>query len=132
MVGRLVLFFVLVPLIELVLLSQLLNRAGLLTTLAIVFMTGIIGVSLARRQGANAWKAIQKQMSSGQTPSKEILNGVMILFAGAFLITPGIVTDTVGFSLLIPQFRMWLGGHISRWFIARTVVSFRGGGAAGG
>ena len=125
MFGRVVLFIVLVPLIELVLLSQVLNKAGLLPTLTIVCLTGFIGVSLARRQGAMAWKAIQRQMSSGQTPSKEILNGVMILFAGAFLITPGIITDVVGFSLLVPQIRMWLGARLSKWFIARTVVSFQ-------
>ena len=123
MLGRIVLFVVLIPLIELVMLSQVLNKAGLLPTLLLVFSTGIIGISLARRQGAAAWKGIQRQMSSGRTPSKEILDGVMILFAGAFLITPGIVTDVVGFSLLVPQLRIWLGSRLSRWFLSRAVVS---------
>ena len=123
MFGRLILFIVLVPLIELVLLHQVLTNAGLLATVAVVFSTGIIGVNLARRQGSTAWKAVQQQMSAGQTPTKEILNGVMILFAGAFLITPGIVTDVVGFSLLVPQLRLWLGGKMTAWFLSKAIVT---------
>ena len=83
------LFVVLVPLIELVLLSQLLQRTGMMTTLLVVFLTGIVGVSLTRRQGMKAWKGAHQQMAQGKSPSKEILDGVMILLAGAFLITPG-------------------------------------------
>lgn len=123
MLGRVILFIVLIPLIELVLLNQLLQRAGLMTTLTVVFATGVIGINLARRQGTQAWKAIQQRMSSGKTPSKEILDGVMILFAGAFLITPGIMTDIVGFSLLIPRVRMLLGTRLSRWFLSKAVVT---------
>jgi UPF0716 protein FxsA len=120
MLGRIVLFIVLVPLIELVLLSQLLHRTGLLPTLCVVLLTGIVGISLARQQGSGAWRAIQRQMRNGGTPSKEILDGVMILFAGAFLITPGLLTDIVGFSLLIPRIRLALRRRLSRWFLARA------------
>ena len=123
--GRALLFIVLVPLIELVLLSQLLQHTGLLTTLAVVFITGIIGISLTRRQGMKAWLGAHKQMAAGRSPSTEILDGVMILLAGAFLITPGLLTDTVGFSLLVPQVRRFLGKRLTRWFKSRTVSTFR-------
>lgn len=125
MLGRVILFIVLIPLIELVLLSQLLNRAGLLVTLGLVFATGIVGVSLARQQGFRVWRAIHEQLAQGKTPSVEILNGVMILLAGAFLITPGVLTDTCGFLLLVPRFRMVLATFLFRWFRTRTVATFQ-------
>jgi UPF0716 protein FxsA len=125
MLGRVILFFVLIPLIELVLLHQLLNRAGLLVTLGMVFATGIVGVSLARQQGFRVWRSIHEQLSQGKTPSGEILSGVMILLAGAFLITPGVVTDTCGFLLLVPRIRLALGAFLFRWFRTRTVATFQ-------
>lgn len=125
MLGRLILFIVLIPLIELVLLSQLLNRAGLLVTLGLVFATGIVGVSLARQQGFRVWRSIHEQLAQGKTPSREILSGVMILLAGAFLITPGVLTDTLGFLLLVPRLRIILGTFLFDWFRNRTVATFR-------
>ena len=88
--GKLLLAFILVPLIELTLLLQLNQRAGFPTTLLIVVFTGILGVSLARRQGLNVWRAIHQQLAQGKNPSAEIMNGVMVLLAGAFLMTPGL------------------------------------------
>lgn len=125
MLGRLILFIVLIPLIELVMLHQLLNRAGLLVTLGLVFATGIIGVNLARQQGFRVWRSIHEQLAQGKTPSGEILSGVMILLAAAFLITPGMLTDTVGFLLLVPRVRMLLGTFLFRWFRNRTVATFQ-------
>ncbi|MEZ6130458.1 MAG: FxsA family protein [Planctomycetaceae bacterium] len=121
--GRLVLVLVLIPLIELTLLIQLWQRAGLLMTLVVVFATGIIGVNLARYQGMAVWKAIHQQLAEGRTPSREILSGVMILLAGALLMTPGIVTDTCGFLLLVPKLRLTLGTFLIRWFRSRTAAS---------
>ena len=125
MFGRALLLFVLVPLIELVLLNQLVQRTSLTTTILVVLATGVVGVSLTRRQGLRAWRGIHEQMSKGKSPSREILDGVMILFAGAFLITPGLLTDCVGFSLLIPYVRSVLGRMLTRWFKERTVTTFQ-------
>ena len=125
MLGRALLLIVLIPLIELILLNQLLEQAGLPTTILVVLLTGVVGVSLTRRQGINAWRSIHQQMADGKSPSNEILHGVMILFAGAFLITPGLLTDCVGFSLLIPQLRIAVGTRLTRWFKARTVARFQ-------
>lgn len=125
MFGRLLLIFILVPLVELALLTQLYERMGLLSTVLAVVMTGVIGVQLARAQGLRAWRAIHMQMAKGATPSREILNGVMILIAGAFLITPGVLTDAVGFLLLVPAFRNWIGVRAFRWFKLKTVATFK-------
>lgn len=125
MFGRILLFLILVPLVELALLHQLYQNTDLLTTVLVVLATGVIGLSLARRQGMHAWKSIHLATASGKTPSLEILNGVMILFAGAFLITPGLLTDGVGFSLLVPQVRRWLGEKLTVWFKAKTVATFQ-------
>lgn len=123
--GRLLLIFILVPLVELALLTQLYERMGLLSTVLAVILTGVIGVQLARAQGLRAWRAIHMQMAKGATPSVEILNGVMILIAGAFLITPGVLTDGVGFLLLVPTFRQWIGVRLFRWFKLKTVATFK-------
>ncbi len=125
MLGRIILFFVLVPLVELVLLSQLLTHTGLLTTIGLVLITGVLGASLARQQGMDVWQSIHLQMAQGKTPSREILSGVMILVAGALLITPGVLTDICGFLLLIPQLRIKLGLLLARWFKVKTVSTFK-------
>lgn len=125
MLGRFILILVLVPIIELVLLFQLLERAGLLVALLLVLGTGVIGISLARRQGMQAWQAVHSQMAGAQNPSQEIMNGVMILIAGAFLMTPGIITDTIGFLLLVPALRKRIGMLAIRWFKSRTVQTFQ-------
>lgn len=125
MLGRVILFFVLVPLIELALLSQMLEHASLLPTIALVLITGVVGASLAKQQGLQVWKSIHQQMAQGQTPSREIVSGVMILLAGAFLITPGILTDACGFMLLIPRLRIRLGLFLMGWFKAKTLSKFQ-------
>ncbi|MEP3479179.1 MAG: FxsA family protein [Fuerstiella sp.] len=125
MLGRFILILVLVPIIEAVLLFQLLERAGLPKTLLLIFGTGIIGISIAKRQGMQAWSAVHAQMRGAQNPSQEIMNGVMILFAGAFLMTPGIITDVVGFLLLIPALRISIGKFAVKWFKTRTIQTFQ-------
>ncbi|MCH2210297.1 MAG: FxsA family protein [Fuerstiella sp.] len=124
--GRLLLAFILVPLIELTLLHQLYLRTSFITTLLVVVFTGILGVSLARRQGLAVWRGIHRQLAEGNNPSVEIVNGVMILFAGALLMTPGMLTDAVGFALLIPWIRQRLRLRLTDWFRKRTIRQFGG------
>ena len=125
LLGRGLLLLVLVPLIELVLLNQLVQEAGLPFTILVVLLTGVVGVSLARHQGVSAWRGVHQQMAQGRSPSSEILDGVMILLAGALLMTPGLLTDTVGFSLLVPAVRRRLRGRLTEWFRTRTVTTFK-------
>jgi len=124
--GKLILAFILVPLIELTLLVQLHQQTSFLTTLLVVLFTGMLGVSLARRQGLDVWRGIHQQLAQGKNPSVEIMNGVMILLAGAFLMTPGLLTDGVGFALLIPWLRTRLQTGLTKWFRTRTISQFGG------
>jgi UPF0716 protein FxsA len=108
MLARLAFLFVVVPLLELVLLVQLGRWVGLWPTLALVLTTGIVGASLARSQGLRTLAAFQGELAAGRLPSGPMLDGLAVLVGGAFLLTPGLLTDVVGFSLLIPATRGWI------------------------
>ena len=125
MAGRLLLLVILVPLIELALLMELTRWTSLPVTVAIVFLTGVTGMTMVRRQGLLAWRQIQQRLASAQSPSAQIMDGVMILLAGAFLITPGPLTDVVGFSLLVPQFRRWLSKKLQARLMKNAGSSFQ-------
>ena len=114
-VPILFLLFILVPLIEIALFIFIGSRIGLLPTLAIVLLTAVIGASLVSRQGRAELGRLQADFAAGQFPAKPLVHGAMILVAGAFLITPGFLTDTVGFTLLSPQIRELL----RRWGVRR-------------
>lgn len=105
MFGKLLLLFILVPLAELYLFMTLGVALGGWNTLAIVIITAFIGAALTKSQGRIAMAKFQQATSEGRMPHKEALDGLMILLAGAVLLTPGFLTDAVGFLLLVPPFR---------------------------
>ncbi len=119
-----VLLFVVLPLVELTLLKLMWDNTGLLPTIALVLSTGFLGATLARIQGMTAWRKIHQSMAGGKAPGQELVDGVMILLAGAVLVTPGLITDAVGFLLLVPQFRRWLGHIGVETFKKRTFAKF--------
>ena len=96
----LLLLFVIIPIIELWILIEVGSKLGVLTTILLVFLTGIIGVMLLRQQGMSTLLRVNQQMEQGQLPVKEILEGVMLAVGGALLLTPGFITDTIGFTCL--------------------------------
>ncbi|WP_182871038.1 FxsA family protein [Rhodopirellula sp. JC639] len=102
MLLRLLLLFVTVPLIELYLLLQLAEVTGAAATFLLVIITGIIGSWLAKREGLIAWQKFQLALAEGRMPSREIQDGLMIVFSAALLLTPGLLTDIVGFVMLVP------------------------------
>ena len=114
--GWLVLLFVVTPLVELAILLKINEWLGWRHTILVVFITGIVGAWLARAQGFVVLQKIQKDMSAGRLPAPYLLDGLMIIVAGALLITPGLMTDTIGFLLLIPGVRsfvkLWLRARI--------------------
>ncbi len=97
--------FLAVPLIEIALFIQVGGAIGLGWTLAIVVLTALIGTFLMRAQGAIALGQIKSSLSEVRDPTEPLVNGAMILFAGALLLTPGFFTDAVGFALLMPSIR---------------------------
>ncbi len=129
-----VLLFVVLPLVELTLLKLLWDSTNLFVTISLVLSTGFLGATLARIQGMTAWRKIHESMSAGRPPGKEMVDGVMILLAGAVLVTPGLITDSLGFLLLVPAFRRWLGSKTVEVFKKRTLAKFSvhtSGGTAG-
>jgi UPF0716 protein FxsA len=108
MLLRLFLLFTVVPLMELYLLIRLGAYLGVLDTLAIVISTGIVGGLLARSQGLAVLNRIRMELAEGRIPAESLFDGVMILVAGVLLITPGLLTDSLGLCLLIPWTRQGL------------------------
>ena len=104
--------FVGLPLIELWVLYLLGTRIGWGPTIVLVFVTGVIGASLARAQGLQTIAAIQRDMAAGVMPAPRLMDGVMILLAGAMLVTPGVLTDAAGFLLLIPATRQIIRNYM--------------------
>ena len=117
----LIVLFVGLPLLELWLLLKLHEAVDLLATLMIVVLTGVVGASLARFQGMLVLGNIRRDLAAGNMPAPYLMDGLMILIAGALLITPGLITDTVGFALLIPAFRKCVKGWLSKWLETRFV-----------
>ncbi|MYB08043.1 MAG: membrane protein FxsA [Gemmatimonadetes bacterium] len=137
MLSRLILLFVTVPLVELAILLQVAQWIGLLPTVALVVTTGIAGAALARNQGLRAFLSVQDELAEGRLPGRSLLDGLSILVGGAFLLTPGILTDIAGFSLLVPFSRRMLQRALRRTLERRVregTVEFRvftpGGGSS--
>ena len=107
MFARLLILFTVVPLIELALLIKLGNLIGLWPTILIVIATGVLGAALARSQGTRAVGAIRAELAQGRAPTENLINGLLILVGGVVLLTPGLLTDLLGFSLLVPFTRDW-------------------------
>jgi UPF0716 protein FxsA len=105
MFGRLLALFIVIPFVELFILIRLGQAIDVWWTLAIIIATGYLGATLARRQGRAVLAQLKQQLSAGQIPAAPAVDGVLILVAGAFLITPGLLTDTAGLLLLLPPIR---------------------------
>ena len=100
--------FMLVPIVEMWILIEVGGWIGALPTVALVVLTATLGLSLLKRQGLSTLMSARRKMDEGSIPASELVSGVMIAVGGALLLTPGFVTDAIGFALLIPQTRQWL------------------------
>ena len=112
MFPYLLLLFTVVPAIELMILIEVGSHIGSLNTILLILLTGVLGASLARLQGFIVVRKIQTSLNGGNLPSGELLDGLMILVGGITLLTPGFVTDTLGFLLLIPFTRNLIKGLV--------------------
>lgn len=134
--ARLLLLFVLVPIAELALLIEIGRHVGLLPTLGLIVATGVLGTWLARRQGLGVLAQVRGEMAAGRLPAGALVDGALILVAGAVLMTPGVLTDAFGFFCLVPAGRRLLKRSIQRRLEAavrrgRAAAAVRFGGAAG-
>jgi len=104
----LLLIFILIPLAEIAVFIWVGEAIGIGPTIIIVVITAIIGTALLRAQGFSTMARAQKTLSEGGIPVDSVIHGAALLVAGAFLLTPGMITDTLGFLLFVPAFRNWL------------------------
>ncbi len=109
-----------VPILEIAVFIMVGGQIGVLTTLALILLTAIVGSILLRVQGFSALNQIQIKAASGDVPGKELVHGVMIMIAGVLLLTPGFVTDAVGFLLFFPPFRQFLWTVLASNVVVRT------------
>ena len=127
MINKLLVFFVVLPLVELCLVLLLGQYLGIAWTIVFIIGTGLLGTWLARTQGISTYRRIQQELSQGRMPTDSLIDGALILLAGVLLITPGVLTDLVGILLMIPPtrilFRRWLIGWFQRNFKIQTLSS---------
>lgn len=107
--------FIAVPLIELALLIKIGAVIGVWPTIALVILTAVVGTTVLRHQGLQTLQRLNDAMQNGEPPVGPVIDGVFLLMAGGFLLTPGILTDAVGFALLVPPVRRF----IARWAARR-------------
>lgn len=105
MFGSLFLLFTLVPALELYLLFQVGGVIGGFNTIMLIIVTGIVGAALAKSQGLSILNRIQTEMQKGELPGDQIIQGLMVFAGGLLLLTPGFMTDIIGFSLVAPGTR---------------------------
>lgn len=110
--SRLLLLFLITPVVELALLLDIGGRIGFWPTIALIIVTGIAGSLLMRHQGLAVWGRFNRRLAAGGLPGKELVDGMIILVAGAFLLTPGVLTDIVGMIGLIPFTRAPVRSYI--------------------
>lgn len=111
---KLLLLFILLPVIELAILVEIGRYVGTVPTIALVVLTGALGAYLAKREGIGVLRRIQDDVRAGRMPGPAIVDGVIIVIAGAVLITPGVLTDIVGFLCLIPATRRLIRAELWR------------------
>ncbi len=128
--GRLIfLILIITPIVEIAVFIQVGGLIGLWPTLAAIVLTALIGTALLRQQGLATLARAQREMAAQRLPVRELFDGICLLLAGALLLTPGFVTDAVGFALLIPPVRDAIGKNLWTYLSAHGGIRF--GGAAG-
>lgn len=126
----LVLMFIAVPILEMWLLIEVGGQIGALNTIFLVFLTAAGGLALLRQQGLSTLLRVNERMQEGQLPAEEILEGVALAVGGALLLTPGFITDAIGFMCLLPLTRKWLVAGLLRRGI--TIATAQQGGLGAG
>jgi UPF0716 protein FxsA len=127
----LVLIFIVLPIAELYVIIQVGGLIGAGPTIAILILDSLIGAWLWRHQGRAAWRRFNAALQEGRVPAREVLDGTLVIFGGALLITPGFISDVVGIILLLPPTRAIIRGMLVAIFARRFPVATVGGAAAG-
>jgi UPF0716 protein FxsA len=123
MLLPLVLLFIAVPIVEIYVIIQVGQAIGALWTIALLVADSILGSALMRAQGRAAWRRFNEAIAAGRVPAREVLDGILVVFGGALLLTPGFVTDVFGLAFLLPPTRALVRRLLVRRFAGRVRVS---------
>ncbi len=124
MILLIFLAFITIPIIEIAVFIQVGERIGVWPTIGIVIATAILGTAMLRQQGVSILFRIQENLAANRIPVHELFDGVCLVIAGALLLTPGFVTDSIGLLLFIAPLRRWIAGEIGKRFIAKANLQF--------
>jgi len=116
MLSTLIILFIFVPIIEIALLIEVGQYIGTINTILLVIITGVLGAILAKLEGLRVWYGLQNDLKQFKMPTDRMVDGVLILIGGAFLLTPGLITDILGFLLIIPFTRFPVREYLKRRF----------------
>jgi UPF0716 protein FxsA len=123
MLLPLVLLFIAVPLAELAVIIQVGQLIGVWWTIGLLLADSLLGSWLLRHQGRAAWRRFNQALQTGRVPTREVLDGTLVIFGGALLLTPGFITDVFGAVLLVPPTRALVRSVLVRRLSHRMVVS---------
>jgi UPF0716 protein FxsA len=124
----LVLVFIVVPILELYVILKVGDAIGAVPTILLLVADSLLGSWLLRQQGRSVWARFNETLAAGRMPHREVLDGVLVIFGGAFLITPGFITDIVGIVLLIPPSRSLVRRIVARRLGRRVAIGVTGAG----
>lgn len=119
----LIALFIVLPLAELYVILKVGDAIGAVWTIALLAADSLLGALLLRSQGRSVWRRFNAALAEGKMPHREVMDGVLVIFGGAFLITPGFITDIVGLLLLLPPTRALIRSRVVRRLGRRVAVS---------
>jgi len=131
MLVALILLFLVLPFVELAVILTVGSQIGVLPTIALLVVVGVVGAWLSKREGVSVLRRLNAALNEGKLPTNELIDGGLILFAGALMVTPGFVTDIVGVLLLLPPTRAVVRAVLVKRFKQRIEQSVVVGGTAG-
>ncbi|MEH6456481.1 MAG: FxsA family protein [Cocleimonas sp.] len=123
--------FLVIPIIEIFFLIKVGEVIGAFPTIILVVLTAVIGAGLLRQQGLSTLARFQKNLSTGKIPAQEMVEGILLAVGGALLMTPGFVTDTMGFLCLLPFSRKFIAAKVIKRSSAKFTAGMSGGSAGG-
>jgi UPF0716 protein FxsA len=120
--SRIFLLLVLLPLIEIVVLVWIASKTSAVFVLLLVLGTGILGLTLMRRQSLQTWRRLSVDMESGRMPAESLVDSVLVLVAGGLLVLPGVLTDVAAIALLFPPSRRAIKSLFGLWLQSRIAT----------
>jgi UPF0716 protein FxsA len=123
--------FIVVPILEIYVIVRVDQLIGLWPTVALLLGESALGAWLVKREGARAWQALRQALNTGRLPSRQLADAALVVVGGSLLLTPGFITDVVGFAFVLPSFRP-IARRILAWLLmSRLFAGTRIGRAVG-